>query len=158
MSYLQEGQLLRAVSLHPDNFNPVRTAKHRPLLQLGINNKWVAKSPRGGHSKSHSLLFAVCCFVQLLRACKNSYHAVLCCTSLLLPCCNGLIKAPTGGEVMPDSWSVNLSVHHKTSSECCMGFLPGLQTRLQALVVEVLQIRTLNEANFAETILKLGLL
>lgn len=110
---------------HLDNFNPVRTAKHRPFLQLGINNKWVVKSPRWGHSKSHCLLFAVCCFVQLLRACKNSYHAVLCCTSLLSCRCNGLIKAPTGGEVMSDSWSVKPSVHHKSSSECCMGFFPG---------------------------------
>lgn len=138
MSYLQEGQLLRTVSLHLDNFNPVRTAKHRPFLQLGMNNKWVVKSPRWGHSKSHCLLFAVCCFVQLFRTHKNSYHAVLCCTSLLLRRCNGLNKAPTGGEVMSDSWSVNLSVHCRSSSECCAGFFPGLHTRFWALVAKVL--------------------
>lgn len=33
-------------SLHLDNFNPVRSAKDRPFLQLGINNKWVVKRPR----------------------------------------------------------------------------------------------------------------
>jgi len=34
MPYLQEGQLLSTVSLHLDNFHPVRSAKHRTFLQL----------------------------------------------------------------------------------------------------------------------------